>query len=236
MSRKPPPQVQVTTLWDYPSQHFGPEPQGDPNYAGVTPSYVVWNLLQRYTREGDLVVDPCVGSGTTLDVARQMKRQAVGFDLVTKHPETIVADARSLPLRSGGAALAFIDPPYLDHIKYSNDRRCLGRYGRQQLRTYLTGMTQVIGELRRSLSRFGVLAIYVSDSYHHRSTRAGGDFTALNMELALIARRLKFTPLDHIAVTRHNKTLDMGNYRAAAERENFFLRGFNHLLLFRKPR
>jgi hypothetical protein len=35
-------------------------------------------------------------------------------------------------------------------------------------------------------------------------------------------------------VTRHNKTLEMGNYRMAAERENFFLRGFNYLFIMRK--
>ena len=30
-------------------------------------------------------------------------------------------------------------------------------------------------------------------------------------------------PVDIIAVTRHNKTLEMGNYRKAAEEGNFFL-------------
>jgi hypothetical protein len=41
-------------------------------------------------------------------------------------------------------------------------------------------------------------------------------------------------PVDVIAVVRHNKTLDMGNYRAAAEDGNFFLRGFNYLFIMRK--
>ncbi|HEX2972282.1 MAG TPA: hypothetical protein VHP11_08105, partial [Tepidisphaeraceae bacterium] len=40
--------------------------------------------------------------------------------------------------------------------------------------------------------------------------------------------------VDIIAVTRHNKTLEMGNYRAAAEEGNFFLRGFNYLFIMRK--
>ena len=38
-----------------------------------------------------------------------------------------------------------------------------------------------------------------------------------------------------VAVTRHNKTLEMGNYRKAAEEGNFFLRGFNYLFIVRKP-
>ena len=53
---KPPLRVQTTTLWEYPSQHYGKGTQGDPGYVGATPSYVVWNLVQRYTRPGDLVV------------------------------------------------------------------------------------------------------------------------------------------------------------------------------------
>ena len=41
-------------------------------------------------------------------------------------------------------------------------------------------------------------------------------------------------PIDVIAVTRHNTSLDLGNHHHAAERENFFLRGFNYLFLARK--
>jgi len=53
--KKPPLRIQPTTLWDYPSQHYGEGIQGDPKYKGATPSYIVWNLLQRYTKKGDLV-------------------------------------------------------------------------------------------------------------------------------------------------------------------------------------
>jgi hypothetical protein len=39
-------------------------------------------------------------------------------------------------------------------------------------------------------------------------------------------RKVGFEPVDVVAVVRHNKTLEMGNYRKAAEEGNFFLRGF----------
>ena len=55
MYKKPKLELQATTLWDYPSQHYGDGMQGDRHYKGATPSYVIWNLIQRYTREGDLV-------------------------------------------------------------------------------------------------------------------------------------------------------------------------------------
>ena len=56
--RKPPLRIQPTTLWDYPSQDYGDTHQGRPGYKGATPSYVIWNLLQRYTKPNDLVIDP----------------------------------------------------------------------------------------------------------------------------------------------------------------------------------
>ena len=79
MFKKPELTLQLTTLWDYPSQHYGTTMQGDKSYKGATPSYVIWNLLERYTRKGDKVLDPCCGSGTTLDVCADLERVGFGF-------------------------------------------------------------------------------------------------------------------------------------------------------------
>jgi hypothetical protein len=75
------------------------------------------------------------------------------------------------------------------------------------------------------------MALYVSDSYEHRSGK--GHFHAVGFEL--FARMRKFLePVDIVSVTRHNKTLEMGNYRKAAEEGNYFLRGFNYLFVMKK--
>ena len=79
--KKPPLVLQPTTLWEYPSQHYGEGMQGDRAYVGATPSWIVWNLVERYTRPGDLVVDPMCGSGTTLDVGKDPGRRGRGFDV-----------------------------------------------------------------------------------------------------------------------------------------------------------
>ena len=50
MQKKPPLKLQTTTLWYYPSQQHTDEPLGDPRYPGRTPTSVIWNLLERYTR------------------------------------------------------------------------------------------------------------------------------------------------------------------------------------------
>src|SRR4051794_22260896 len=119
--KRPPLRPQVTTLWDYPSQDYGEGQQGRAGFKGATPSYIIWNLLQRYTKEKDLVIDPCAGSGTTLDVARDLNRRALGYDVAPTRKDIFRVDARKLPLESDKADFVFIDPPYSTHIEYSDD-------------------------------------------------------------------------------------------------------------------
>src|SRR5688572_25696288 len=151
--KKPPLRLQVTTLWDYPSQHYGEGVQGDPNYRGATPSYVVWNCLQRYTKEQDLVVDCFAGSGTTLDVARDLNRKALGYDVHPTRKDIFRVDARKLPPELAGKVdFVFIDPPYSTHIDYGPDPRDIGKLdvaaGGGE---YYSAMERVFAELHRIL-------------------------------------------------------------------------------------
>lgn len=225
--KKPPLRLQVTTLWEYPSQHYGPGLQGDPSYRGATPSYIVWNLLKRYTKEGDLVIDPCAGSGTTLDVARELGRRSLGYDLNPTRPDIFRVDARRLPLEDAKADFVFIDPPYSTHLEYSSDPRCIGKLD-AATPAYYQAMEQVIGEIHRVLRPGRHMALYVSDSFVK-----GKGFQPIGFELFGLLKQ-RFEPVDIISVVRHNRTLEMGNYRKAAEEGNFFLRGFNYLFIMKK--
>jgi adenine-specific DNA-methyltransferase len=224
--KKPALANQVTTLWDYPSQHYGEREQGSQHYRGATPSYVIWNVITRFTEPGDTVLDPFCGSGTTLDVCKDTERKGLGFDLQQTREDIAVADARSLPLKSGSVHLVFMDPPYADNLDYSEDARCIGKLkgdGR-----YQKAMRLVVEEAARVLKTNGVLAIYVCDVF-----KKDKHFWPLGFELFDLARQV-LAPIDMICVTRRNRTLDQGNYRKAADEGGFFLRGFNHLMLFRK--
>ena len=93
---------------------------------------------------------------------------------------------------------------------------------------YYDAMDQVVREIQRVLKPGGYMGLYVSDSY-----AKGKGFYPIGFEL-FGRLRARFTPVDVIAVVRHNKTLEMGNYRRAAEEGNFFLRGFNYLFIMYK--
>ena len=225
--RRPPLKLQTSTLWYYPSQQHSDTPMGLPGYKGATPTYVIWNLLERYTREGDLVIDPFCGGGTTLDVARDLGRDSRGFDVRPVRPEIEQADARKLPLEDGGVDFVFMDPPYSTHIEYSGQDDCIGELSAFD-ETYFDAMDEVFQETHRVLRDRRYLAVYVSDTYKKKR-----GFVPIGMRLfAQLARR--FRPIDHVAVVRGNRKLEKPNFHKAAAEGNFYLRGFNHLLIFKK--
>lgn len=224
---KPPLALQTTTLWDYPSQHYGDKTQGDREYIGATPAYVIWNVISRYSKNNDLIVDPFCGSGTTLDVAFDLQRQARGFDLVSTRQDIEIADARNLPLPNNIAKVVFADPPYGNHIKYSDEPRCIGKlspYGND----YYHEMDKVFRECCRILQPGGYFALYVCDFFIKKH-----GFAPVGFELfASLAHYLQ--PVDIIAVVRHNKSFKQSNFHKAAAEQNFFLRGFNYLFIAQK--
>lgn len=258
--KRPPLRIMTTTLWEYPSQHYDSAQggtigdtktmQGDKAYAGATPSWVIWQLLQRYTRKGDRVLDPMCGSGTTLDVANDLGRVPIAYDLAPSRPEIQQADARDIPLDNESVDFVFLDPPYSTHIDYSDDPRCIGKLDAGELpdkpgkpspdapppmmgEAYYEAMEEVLAECHRVLRDRRYLGLYVSDSFKKTRGKKSGTFMPIGFELFAIMRDY-FRPVDIISVVRHNTKLSRGNWHKAAEEQNFFLRGFNYLFIMKK--
>ncbi len=218
--------LEKTTLWDFPWQSSPGQTFGDASFRGVTPSHLVWNLVVRYTRCGDWVVDPMAGSGTTLDVARFLGRRAIGFDLHPRRREIHCADARELPLPAGFADLVFVDPPYGDNLRYSGDPRCLGTIPSSS-ECFYRELRRVGQEVRRILRRSGICAWLISDE----NRRSG--FSPVGFRFFQLLREL-FQPVDIVAVARRNDHSLNPMWEHKARKGNFLLRGFKYLFILRK--
>ena len=227
---KPELKLQTTTLWDYPSQHYSKKLEElHKDFEGATPAYIIWNLLERYTRPEDLVVDPMCGSGTTLDVARELGRRALGYDLAPTRKDIFRADARKLPLEDGKADFVFVDPPYSTHIRYSGLPECIGELSARG-EEYFAAMREVAGEVHRILRYERHMALYVSDSFEK-----GRPFAAIGFRLFSLLQEF-FTPVDVIAVKRNNARLKKRHWHTAAIEHNYFLRGFHYLFIMYKTK
>lgn len=53
----------------------------DPGYIGSKPLELMMAIVRDYSRRGDMVCDPCAGSGTTLLAALQLGRRAIGSEV-----------------------------------------------------------------------------------------------------------------------------------------------------------
>ena len=195
-------------------------------YNGVTPAFVVWNLLQRYTREGDLVVDPMCGSGTTIDVAKELNRKVIGYDLNITRPDIIKNDSRKIPLTDNSVDFVFIDSPYSDNIKYSDDLRCIGKISCEKQEFY-DELEKTAREMERILKPGKVMGWVIADQWIKKK------FTAVGL---LMWQRLEkyFEPMDIVCLTRHNQTSNTGIWHDRARQYNFYLRGFKYLFIMKK--
>ncbi len=82
-------------------------------HPGSIPPAIIAHTLHYYTQEGDLVVDPMAGGGTTIDVCEAMGRRCLAYDIAPVRSDVRPHDVnKGLPLEAHGCDLIFADPPY----------------------------------------------------------------------------------------------------------------------------
>jgi DNA modification methylase len=174
----------------------------------------------------DLVVDPMCGSGTTIDVAKELNRKVIGYDLNVTRPDIIYNDARKIPLEDDSVDFTFIDSPYSDNIKYSENPLCIGKISCETT-DFFDELEKVAIEIHRILKENKVVAWLIGDQWIKKK------FTPTGF---LLYQRLEkyFEPIDLICVTRHNQTSNTGIWHNRARQFNFYLRGFKHLIIMKK--
>ena len=125
------------TVWSFPVR--GDWATHKPDYRGNFAPQVPRNVILNYSDDGDLVLDPMVGGGTTLIEARLLNRNAIGYDVnqnaVNISSERIrfeikgntiqvakLGNARKLPEKDNSVDLIVVHPPYANIVKYSDGK------------------------------------------------------------------------------------------------------------------
>lgn len=221
------PRLESTTLWDYPRQSYGRTPKGSNKYAGVTPAFVIYNMVKRYTEPGDLVLDPMAGSGTTIDVCREEGRRCLAYDISPTRPDIVQNDARRIPLEDESVDMVFIDSPYGDNIDYNDQPGNIGRISAEADEFY-EALDRVMAEVYRVLKPGKTLGWLIGDQWVKKK------FTPVGFRVYEQLCR-HFETVDVICVARRSQTSNTGIWHNRALRFNFYLRGFKYLFIMRKP-
>ena len=71
---------------------------GNKNHSAAFPAELPEWFIKLFTKENDMVLDPFMGSGTTLIVANRMKRNSIGIDIVPEYCEMVRNQVNSVDL------------------------------------------------------------------------------------------------------------------------------------------
>jgi DNA modification methylase len=218
--------LETTTLWDYPRQNYGKSQKGSNKYAGVTPAYVIYNMIKRYTEHGDLVLDPMAGSGTTMDVCKEEGRRCIAYDISPARPDITQNDARKIPLADASVEMIFIDSPYGDNINYNDHPGNIGHISAETDEFYKE-LDKVMAECYRVLKPGRVLGWLIGDQWVKKK------FTPVGFRVYGDLCKY-FETVDIVCVTRRSQTSNTAIWHSRALRFNFYLRGFKYLFIMRK--
>lgn len=155
--QQPPESRQHFDVWQFQAS------DGNTSHFGAMPPQVVENLLWLYTEPGDVVIDPFAGSGTTIDVAKQMGRRIWASDLTPATPTLPIHehDATQPWPAPVKASLILLDPPYWQQAKgrYSDSADDLAN---MPIDHFMVSWAQVVKNAKAKLADGGRVAFIVS--------------------------------------------------------------------------
>jgi DNA modification methylase len=211
-------------------------------------------LLRRYTKKGEWILDPFLGSGTTLIEVQRLGRNAVGIELSKKvldqtkkniakeaNPnniklEFVIGDSSSVDLKNvlsaiGAKSFQFqiYHPPYWDIIKFSDNKSDLSNA--KSIEDFLEGFGKVLDNCLPYLDKKRYASVVISDKYSNGEWIPLGfyvmqEFTKRGMTLkSTIVKNF-----DETTAKRNQK--ELWRYRALAG--GFYVFKHEYIFIFQK--
>lgn len=235
--------LETTTVWDFPER--GAWATHKPDYRGNFAPQIPRNVILNYSEEGDLVLDPMVGSGTTLIEARLLNRDAIGYDINQKavnitnerikfevikksRQKVKLGNAQSLEESDNSVDLIITHPPYLNLVTYSDGKNPDDFSSISSIPKFLDALEIAIREMYRVLKPGRFCAVLIGD------TRKGQHYIPLSYFILQRCWRTGFVLKEEIIKTQHNVTYGP-RWKASAKHYKFYLIMHEHLFIFRKP-
>jgi DNA modification methylase len=242
-------ELETTTVWSYPHRGNWATHAGD--YRGNWPPQMVRNILLRYSKRGDTVIDQMVGSGTTLIECKLLDRNGIGIDInpncimLTRDrldfrlttldldtnnttQKTYVGDARNLDLiMDESIDLIATHPPYANIIPYSKNRIEGDISTVHDIDEFIVEMETVAKECYRVHKPNTYCAILIGDTRRHKHY--------VPIAFRVLQTFLKTGFILKEDVMKHQWRCKSTPFWAKKSREyNFLLLMHEHLFVFRK--
>jgi DNA modification methylase len=231
--------LQSSTVWSFPKR--GRYSLHHSDFPGNWAPQIPRNLILRYSKEGDYVLDPFMGSGTTLIETKLLNRYGVGVDLNAGYVELVgkklraidgaqqklfVADSRYLNfVEENSINLALLHPPYANAIQYSNSPADLSLI--ISIDEFCKELQLVIRETSRVLRSDGIIALMIGDLRRKKRVIPLG-FRVLDLCL-----KEGLNLLEIIIKIQHN-CASTERWKSIAEKMNFLLLMHEYIFVFEK--
>jgi len=236
-------ELECTTVWSFARR--GNWATHNSKYRGNWAPEVVRNLILRYSKEGNFLLDPMVGGGTTAIECKLLNRNLLALDI---NPEAIeltkkalefecehnpkikisLNDSRDLSiLKSESIDFILNHPPYADIIKYS-DKRIDGDLSNiHDLDKFCDEMEKVAYEFYRVLKKDKYCAVLIGD------TRRNKMYQPLAFKVMERFLNIGFELKEDIIKHQHNCKAT-GFWVNKSKEYNFLLIMHEHLFVFKK--